>query len=193
VGRHANGEGTIYRRKDGRYEAALYVVTTSGDRKRVRKIGKSRQEAYSRLAEIKTLVHQGIPVPDKAWKLGGYLDYWLTNVVRPNRRGTTYERAEGIVRLYLKPGLGKYPLSRLTVPVLQTFLNQKIADGQSVSNVQTLRKVLSSALTCAQREELVSRNVARLVELPTYERSDRTPWTVEEAKSFLDAAQADSL
>ena len=29
-GRNPNGEGTIYQRKDGRFEAAAYVTTTDG-------------------------------------------------------------------------------------------------------------------------------------------------------------------
>ena len=40
-----------------------------------------------------------------------------------------------------------------------------------------MKTVLSSALTRAMREELVMRNVARLAELPTWERKPITPWT----------------
>jgi integrase len=43
------------------------------------------------------------------------------------------------------------------------------------------------------REELVARNVARLAELPTWERKPITPWTVAEARIFLDAAKTDPL
>ena len=43
------------------------------------------------------------------------------------------------------------------------------------------------------REELVSRNVARLVELPSWERQPITPWTAAEARAFLDAAKDDPL
>jgi hypothetical protein len=40
-----------------------------------------------------------------------------------------------------------------------------------------MRTVLSSALTRAMREELIMRNVARLAELPGWERQHITPWT----------------
>jgi integrase len=43
------------------------------------------------------------------------------------------------------------------------------------------------------REELVIRNVARLAELPTWERKPITPWTAAEARAFLDAAKDDPL
>ena len=43
------------------------------------------------------------------------------------------------------------------------------------------------------REELIVRNVARLAELPTWERKPITPWTAAEARAFLDAAKSDPL
>ena len=193
MGRHANGEGSIYRRKDGRYEAAAYFLTTSGTRKRIRVYGRTRVEVHDKLTDAKAKAQQGIPLPDKAWKLDSYLDYWLEQVVLPIRRPATYERAKTIVRLYLKPGLGPLQLARLSVSVVQGFVNQQLFEGRSVPTVETIRKVLSAALTRAQREELVTRNVARLVELPKYERPDRTPWTAKEAKTFLHAAQFDPL
>jgi hypothetical protein len=49
--------------------------------------------------------------------LGSYLDYWLENFVKRNRRPATYNLYEMIVRLYLKPGLGGRKLASLTVPM----------------------------------------------------------------------------
>jgi integrase len=136
---------------------------------------------------------QGIPVPDRAWKLGDWLDYWLENVVAANRRAGTYRLYEMTARLYLKPALGKYPLTRLSAARVQAFLNGQLAAGQSIRMVQVMRTVLSSALTRAMREELLMRNVARLAELPTWERQPITPWTAAEARAFLDAARSDPL
>ncbi len=56
-----------------------------------------------------------------------------------------------------------------------------------------MRTVLSAALTRAVREELIPRNVARLVELPEWQRTTIRPWTVDEAKRFLAAARSDPL
>ena len=57
-------------------------------------------------------------------------------------------------------------------------------------NIHIMREVLSAALTNAQREELVSRNVARLVTLPTYEPDEVRPWSADEASRFLEATRA---
>lgn len=43
------------------------------------------------------------------------------------------------------------------------------------------------------REELVMRNVARLAELPGWERQPVTPWDSAEARAFLEVAKGDPL
>jgi hypothetical protein len=97
------------------------------------------------------------------------------------------------IRLYLIPGLGTRRLNRLSVAAVQMFLNQRLEKGDSVRKVQIMRTVLSAALTRAVREELIQRNVARLVELPQWQRATIRPWTADEAKQFLGAARSDPL
>ncbi len=191
--RNANGEGSISVRKDGRYDAALTVVTTSGKRKRVHFYGKTRAEAHVKLVEAKARAQQGIPAPDRTWRLGNYLDYWLEKVVRPTRRATTTSRYEIAIRLHLKPDLGMTRVHELSARQLQGFFNHKLAEGLSIRNVQIIREVLRAALSRAMREEIVMRNVASLVELPKWEGREVTPWTVDEARRFLSACTGDSL
>jgi integrase len=104
-----------------------------------------------------------------------------------------YALYEMVVRTNLKPALGTYPLTRLSAARVQAFFNGELAAGQSIRRVQIMRTVLSSALTRAMREELVVRNVARLAELPAWERKPITPWTGAEARAFLEAAKDDPL
>jgi integrase len=56
-----------------------------------------------------------------------------------------------------------------------------------------MRTVLGSALTRAMREELVSRNVARLVSLPPDRPARQQPWSASEALAFLQVARGDPL
>ncbi len=74
----------------GRY----YAWTTAGTRKRVTIYGTTRQETADKMREAQERNSQGIPVPDRAWKLGDWLDYWLENVVAPTagRRLTAFTR-----------------------------------------------------------------------------------------------------
>ncbi|MFD8611983.1 hypothetical protein ACFV09_24290 [Streptomyces sp. NPDC059631] len=49
-------------------------------------------------------------LPDQNWKLAEYLDYWLDRAVNADRRPNTHRRYEGVVRLHLKPALGRKSL-----------------------------------------------------------------------------------
>ena len=191
--RRASGEGSLTHRADGRWMGRFYAWTTAGSRKRITVYGRTRQQVTERMREAQERDRRGIPLPDRAWKLADWLDYWLEHVVLPNRRRATYALYEMVVRTNLKPALGKYPLTRLSAARVQAFLNGELAAGQSIRRVQIMRTVLSSALTRAMREELVVRNVARLAELPTWERKPITPWTAAEARAFLEAAKDDPL
>ena len=188
----ADGQPTYWLKPVG----AFYAPTNTGTVKRVYVYGGSFDEAREKLVAAQAKTMAGIPVPAKSWKLGPYLDYWLEHVIPPTRRPATVALYETCIRLHLKPGPGKHDLKRLSVSVVQRFLNAKLREvepGKSIRLVHVLRQVLSAALSRAVREELVSRNVARLVELPTWEPAEVIPWSATEAIAFLAAAAADPL
>jgi integrase len=189
----SNGDGSLYRRRDGYWAGAFYAPAVSGKRKRVVIYGKTRDQARDKLIKAQEDARAGMPVPDEVWKLGPYLDYWLENHVKQNRRAGTYSLYEMYIRLYLKPGLGHHKLVTLSVANVQQFLNQRLEQGDSIRKVQIMRTVLSAALTRATREELVTRNVARLAELPQWQAGTIRPWTAEEARAFLAACGPDPL
>src|SRR5260370_4766242 len=113
--RNANGEGSIYKRKDGRYEGSVYVTTVTGRSKRFRVYGKTRAEVHDKLTDVKVQSKQGFTIEDQTWRLGDYLNYWLEEVVQPHRRPTTYEQYKWAVNGFLKRGLGHHVLRRLSV------------------------------------------------------------------------------
>jgi Phage integrase, N-terminal SAM-like domain len=130
--RRVNGDGSLTRRADGRWMGRYYAWTSSGTRKRVTVYGKTRQQAAERMREAQERNDRGIPVPDRSWKLADWLDHWLEHVVLPNRRPATYRLYEMTVRLYLKPGLGPIPLTRLSASRVQAFFNGHLGAGRSV-------------------------------------------------------------
>src|SRR6266536_721877 len=123
--RRVNGDGSVYKRGDGYWVGAFYARTTSGARKRVVVYGKTLDEARDKLGKAQQEARAGIPVPDQAWRLGPYLEYWLENFVKRNRRPATYALYETNVRLYLKPGLGGRKLASLSVADVQRFLRSE--------------------------------------------------------------------
>ncbi len=69
----ANGEGTIYQRKDGRWEAAGYVLAPGNTRKRVRVYGATRKDAMTKLTEKIAASNRGLPVAAADSTVSAYL------------------------------------------------------------------------------------------------------------------------
>jgi integrase len=67
--------------------------------------------------------------------------------------------------VHLVPALGSKRLDRLTPRDVRTLLNAKKRSGLSVRMVQYIHAVLRNALQNAVREELLVRNVAKLVQV----------------------------
>lgn len=188
MSRKANGEGSIYKRTDGRYGGSAFVELTDGTRKRIHVYAKTRQEVHDRLAGKIALDRRGIRTPDREWTVGAYLDYWLETVVAVKTRPRTADLYAATVRVHIQPALGHIRLSKLSIQDFQRLLNAKLADGTSVRTAHAIRSVLRAALNRAAREELVLKNVAKLVEIPAWHRKPITPWTPEQSRAFLSAA-----
>lgn len=214
--RRANGEGSVWLRKDGRYGFAAYVPTTAGTIKRVQGYARTRDEARRQLTELVRRADQGMPVASVNWTLAEYLVYWLREVVREDRRPKTYQGYEGVVRLHLIPGLGKKRLAKLTAHEVRAFITRVRQECQCCKHgwdaaratpqccartdadccatrlsprmVQSIHAVLRNALESAVREELIPRNVARLVQVPAPRYKVNRGLTVPQSKATLKAA-----
>ncbi|MCQ4082463.1 site-specific integrase [Streptomyces sp. RB6PN25] len=215
--RRANGEGTITKRKDGRYHAAAYVFRPDGTRVRKFVYGKTRSEVAEKLTELQEKTRQGIPAATSAMLLADYLTYWLAAVAAARLKPSTLTSYEIMARLYIAPQLGKKKLNRLSPADVRLFLAEfknsclcclrgvdagRTEDEQtccavgkccrrrpSARTVQYVHAVLRSALQQAVREELIARNVAKIVETPTLERQEVRPLDRTEARMLLKAAR----
>ncbi|WP_062216872.1 site-specific integrase [Streptomyces sp. NBRC 109706] len=190
--RNPNGTGTITKRSDGRYQAAVYVLQPDGTRARKYAYGKTWTECDTKRRALLAKAESGVPVPTRSAKLAEWLPYWLDNVVRPRRKLSTYDKYEAHVRLYLMPLLGTKRLESLGVADVRRFLT-RLEKRTTAATAKEAHRVLRSALTAACREELISRNVASLVEPPRPTSRELTPWTLDETLTFLAAARKDPL
>ncbi|MEU7047191.1 tyrosine-type recombinase/integrase [Streptomyces eurythermus] len=188
--RRPNGGGTISRRADGRYMGRAYVTDTDGNRVRKTVYGATWDEANEKLGKLQDQERHGIPVPSRAWSVGEWLDYWIEHIVRPNREDNTYDKYESKVRLYIRPHLGKKPLARLSAAQVRAFMatltRQEIPAPTRFEVLRTLRNALNRAI----KEEILTRNVALLVDMPKVSKDKGTAWNAREAIAFLRSARA---
>ncbi|MET8306067.1 site-specific integrase [Micromonospora sp. NPDC005173] len=213
--RNPNGEGSIYQRSsDGRWVGQAYVLTTDGTRKRRFVYGATWEDAHAKLIDLKSRSQRGIPVPDQAWKLADYLPYWLAAYVS-DLKPTTARGYESAVRLHLVPALGTKRLDGLQVQHVKAFMDgfrhkclcctnglDKIRPVErrccsvgrccqhypSARQIQFVHAVLRNALQHAMREELVSRNVAKLVRIPSPRYKVGKGLSVDQVRKILAAA-----
>lgn len=190
--RNPNGAGTITQRKDGRYQAAVYVLQPDGTRARKFAYGKTWAECDAKRRALLDKVASGTPVPTRSAKLSEWLTYWLDSVVKPRRKLSTYDKYEAHVRLYLSPMLGTKRLESLSVPDVRRFLLQ-LEKKTTAATAKESHRVLRTALSAACREELIVRNVAKLVEPPRAAARDLSPWSLDETLDFLAASRRDPL
>jgi integrase len=190
--RNPNGAGSIWQRKDGRFEARVYVPQPDGTRKRKTVYGSTWDECDEKRQELVRRDRQGIPTPSRSAKLSEWLPYWLEEYIRPNRKRTTYVKYEMHVRLYLVPLLGSRRLESLTTANVRQMIS-KVTEQASAATAKEAHRVLRTALTAACRDELISRNVVQLVPAPRVEPRELHPWSLDETLTFLEAARTDPL
>ncbi len=205
----ANGDGTVYQRKDSRWEAAGYVLAP----------GNTRKEALAKLTEKIAASNRGLPVPSAQGSLASYLTYWLEAVAVHQLRENTHTHYTACVNRYLVPGLGKKKLAKLSAKDIRTWLNQLrttcqcctrridarrdqsrcCATGQCCSKLLSpltlnyIHSVLKSASEHAVRAEEIPRNVARNVRTGTPRPRRFEPLTADEARQLLTTAQGHRL
>jgi len=193
VTKRANGEGSVYQTKDGRWVGATYADTNTGGRKRVVVYAKTRAEARQKLAELQKELDSGVRVSVENWTVQGYLEHWLETVVKPNRAPKTYQGYELVVRLHIGPHVGRKKLRALTVRDVRLMCQHLAAGGMQRRGVQFAHAVLRAGLQNAMRDELLTRNVAKLVQIPAPEYVVGQGLKPEEAKKLLAAAKSERL
>ncbi|HEX3966037.1 MAG TPA: hypothetical protein VHZ03_56895 [Trebonia sp.] len=216
----ANGEGSIFPYRNG-YAAYVWVTQPNGTRRRKWAYGKTREEVHDKWLKLHTAAKRGpvqTSTPPLADYLTGWLREVIRP---PEYAPLTCSTYETLTRLYILPGLGKKRLDKLTVRDVRTWLNklhdtcQCCAQGKDarrpegkqrccalgskycchqIASDRTIRDawvVLCSALTNAVTEELIPKNVARLVRVSKPRRRAAKPWTADEARRFLESAKRD--
>lgn len=188
TGKRANGEGHIYKRADGRYEAK--VTLPNGRRKSFYR--KTRAEANAALTKALHDLGQGLPVVAEKQTVGEYLTSWLESAAH-GLAPRTRVRYRTHITHNLTPTLGRFRLAKLSPQSIQALYAAKLADGVAPGTVRQMHAVLRRALGEATRLGLVPRNAATLVTVPRATRHEMLVLSPEEARTLLAAVQGERL
>jgi integrase len=184
LARRGNGEGSIRRKADGRWEATVQIAG-----RRHWLVGRTQAEVRAKLAELKRQHHTGTLIPPQRIALGEFLDQWL-DAGGVDWKPKTLYGYRGIVRQYWKPALGHVQIQKLT-PAMLASCYAKWRQNRSGGTLLNVHRCLHRALTVALRWGLVSRNVVEVLEPPRAQRRTPELWSPEQASAFLVTTQGD--
>jgi integrase len=189
--RRGAGEGSIYRRPDGRWVAVLDLGWRDGKRARKYLYGRTRELVARKLARALAQQQQGYEFANEQLTVEQFLARWL-EAKRGTVRPGTWRRYEELVRLHVNPKLGKRRLARLKPEQLQQLYTELQA-RRSPATVLKVHRMLHNAFKLAVRWGAMPHNTTELVIAPTSQRHEFDTFTAEQARSFLKAAQGDRL
>ncbi len=187
MARRGRGEGTVYRRADGRWEAAFGI-----DGRRQRYVGRSQRDVRIKLLAARRALEQGIVLSGSSQRVEAYLTRWLEDSVRPSVRWTTH-RAYALCMRRLFPLVGHLRLASLTPQAVQAAYADLLTKGLSRRSVEQTHTVLHRALRQAGLWGLMLRNPTEAVTVPRPTRREMHTLTEEEVGRLFQASQGHRL
>jgi integrase len=192
--RRGHGEDSIYwdeSRK--RYIGAVDLgFSHAGTRIRKKVSGKTKVEVRDKLRELHKETDAGLR-PRRRYTVGDALEDWLAHGVDglSERTVTLYK---GTIVKALNEELGNIRLTELTASNVQGALST-LAGRLSTRTVQISHNVLARAIRHAERDDLVGRNVAALVDAPKGQQAGRPSksLTLEQAVTLMTEAKGTAL
>lgn len=169
----SNGEGSITKRKDGRY-MGRYTV----EGKRYAVYGDTYAETRVKLTEVLANIDKGVFIISSNSTLSRWLREWLVDYALPTVKQSTYVSYEAYARLHVEPALGRIKLCDLTVERFQKFFNKKHkATGNEKSlSEKSLRNLYNMLHNCLEQAVInghLMRNPINGVKLPTVPKREK--------------------
>ena len=202
--RRANGEGSIRKRKDGRWEgrytAGRDPVTGKVIYKNV--LGRTQAEVKAKLkAAIEANTNLDI-VKAEQYKVGQWMDVWFENCAKIKVRPSSHQTYRGYIDNHIKPSIGSVPLSKLSSLHLQQLYKKLLTGGRverteakkqpkglSAKTVRNINQVISSAMDFAKDQKLIASNPTDGCALPKLEHREMKTLPVEQLTFFLREAK----
>jgi integrase len=189
--RRANGEGSIYQRKDGRWAAVICLQ--NGKRKSMYR--HTQAEAVMALQLANQAKMQGTLTTTRNETVEAFLQDWLCYRVQPRVRERTYQNYCETVTKHLLPTLGQIKLQQLTATHIQKLYDTKRQQQLSPRTIHHIHLILRRALDDAIRLHHLWQNVCQDVVLPRQPKGHLVSKTLtfEQTKQLLAAAKGDEL
>lgn len=168
MSKRGNGEGSVCRRPDGRWQGSITIGRDDRGRL-IRKYfyGKTRKETSEKLNRaIEELRDNRFINKSDNPTVEQWCHEWLWSYKRNSVKQKTFDQYETILRTHIIPDIGDIRLADLKTMHIQRIINKMHDSGLSHRTIEVMKIVMHAALKQAQRNKLVSENVCENVVLP---------------------------
>ena len=202
--KRANGEGSIRKRKDGRWEGRYTAGHDPETGKTIYKnvLGKTQTEVKEKL---KRAIEDSAKLDMSKvgqYTVGQWMDVWFENYAKIKVRPSSHQTYRGYIENHIKPNIGSIPLNKLTSLELQKLYKKLLGNGRverieskkqpkglSAKTVRNINQIICSALNLAIEQKLLLTNPADACALPKLEHREMKTLPVEQLASFLREAK----
>ena len=201
--RRANGEGSIRKRKDGRWEGRFTAAYDSETGKQIFKnvLGKTQAEVKEKLKKAME-EGQGLDVIRSGqYTVAGWMRLWFETYSKPSLREASAENYRNYIENHIIPHIGEIKLNKLTSLDIQRMYNETKTSGRvqrykdmkdlSVSNrlVRGMHMVLHGCLDQAMREGLLTKNPTNDCKISKLEKKEMKIIPPEQVGAYLKEAE----
>lgn len=168
MSKRGNGEGSVCRRPDGRWQGSITIGRDDRGRL-IRKYfyGKTRKETSEKLNRaIEELRDNRFINKSDNPTVEQWCHEWLWSYKRNSVKQKTFDQYETILRTHIIPDIGDIRLADLKTMHIQRVINKMYDSGLSHRTIEVMKIVMHAALKQAQRNKLVGENVCENVVLP---------------------------
>ena len=202
--KRANGEGSIRKRKDGRWEGRYTAGHDPATGKTIYKnvLGKTQTEVKEKL---KRAIEDSAKLDMSKvgqYTVGQWMDVWFENYAKIKVRPSSHQTYRGYIENHIKPNIGSIPLNKLTSLELQKLYKKLLGNGRverieskkqpkglSAKTVRNINQIICSALNLAIEQRLILTNPADACALPKLEHREMKTLPTEQLTSFLREAK----
>lgn len=184
MAKRANGEGSIRKRRDGKWLVTFPtgIYKENGKREYIYKYCDTQTEAVQELRTLQNEKAMGVNRSKAAIKTGEWVNTWIENHKAPKLAPATLTSYRNSYLNHINPVIGEIPLSKV-----ETYHIQRMLDGigGKLSTFVKNYNVVHGALEKALELGMISRNPCRGVTFPKEDKKKMRVLSQEEQKEFI--------
>ena len=183
--RRGNNEGSVYRRKDGRWVGSA-TIGFDENGKQIRKsyYGKTRSEVTLKIADTVNYLLQGGKISTTNEDLQTLMHEWLMTFKRAAVTSRSFENDLSRAKLYIYPQIGNMKLGEINTAHIQRLLNNMQLNGYALDTVKKTKFLLRQFFEYCVDSGFVRNNPVNKIKLQTKERKIIQNGETEEYKAI---------